>query len=345
MILQSCLDTLLIKVEDDHSMLKKSRAFEVQLLSLTTLPEILDFILTELKKVYNLDDASVSLVDSSHDVSACLNSYDYNYEQNSDLTLLEDNLVLTEELSRGIYTGAYEPHKHEVFFPLREERPPASISILPLSRNNQNLGSLNLGSRRSDYFFNTFISDTMPQLVALISLMIENSLNFEVLRKIQLSAAMENINNREFLEKRLVEELDRGQRSLNCVSCLVLDIGYTKARKNVDTHQLELHILEAVSKLLQAQLRVKDVLSYYEGKKFAILLMNVPDDIVVVISQRIQKALKAYKTTFSNQPITCSATIGYTSYRFKENEAESHEETALKLIDEANTHLQSIQKN
>jgi diguanylate cyclase (GGDEF)-like protein len=345
MILQSCLDTMLIKVEDDHLMLKKSRVFETQLLGLTTLPEIIELILTEFKEVFNLDDVSLSLIDLSQTISTCLDSYDYDHQQNLNLTLLDDDLVLADELSTGMYTGAYETHKHEVFFPLREEKTPISISILPLTRNNQNLGSLNLGSQRSDCFFNTFMSDSMPQIVALISLMIENSLNFEVLRKIQLSKIMENVNNREFLEHRLVEELDRGQRSVNCVSCLILDIAFTKARKNIDAKKLEQYVLESVSQLLKGQLRVQDVLSYYEGKKFAILLMNVPDDIIMVISQRIQNALEGLETTFENQPIACSVTIGHTSYRLKEQDEKSHKEIALKLINEADKHLQSIQQS
>ncbi len=336
---------MLNKVEADHAMLKKSRIFEVRLLELTTLPEIIDFVLSELKSVFNLDDVSLSLVDSSGDVSAYLNSYDYDAQQNPDLILLEDKVILVNEFSTGMYTGAYEAHKHEVFFPLREERPPASISIIPLNRRDQFLGALNLGSYRTDCFFNSFISESLPQLVALITLAIENSFQFETLRQIQLSKSMENVNNRQYLEKRLIEELDRGRRSVNCVSCLVLDIVFTKARKNTDAQKLEQFVLESVSDLLKQQLRVNDVLSYYEGKKFAILLMNVPDEFVVVISQRIEKALKAHKATFSSQPVTFSAIIGHTSYRFKEDDSQSHQEIALKLIDEADTHLQSIQKD
>ncbi|MCK5925008.1 MAG: diguanylate cyclase, partial [Methylococcales bacterium] len=339
-----CLDSMLNKVEADHAMLKKTRAFEVRLLEFTTLPEIIDFILSELKTVFSVDDVSLSLLDSSQDISACLNSYDYNFEQNSNLILLEDKVILVNEFSTGMYAGTYEAHKHEVFFPLREEHPPASISIIPLNRKDQFLGSLNLGSYRSDCFFNNFISESIPQLVMLIALAIENSLQFETLRQIQLSKSMENVNNRDYLEHRLIEELDRGKRSVNCVSCLVVDIVFSKARKNVDAQKLEQYVLESVSALLKQQLRVNDVLSYYEGKKFAVLLMNVPDEFVVLISQRIQKTIKAHKETFSGQSITFSAIIGHTSYRFKEDDSQSHQEIALKLIDEADTHLQSIEK-
>ena len=344
MILQSCLDSMLNKVEADHAMLKKLRVFEVHLLEFTTLPEVIDFILKELKTVFNLDDVSLSLIDSSGDVSAYLSSYDYDVQQNPDLILLEDKVILVNEFSAGLYTGAYEAHKHEVFFPLREEQPPASISIIPLSRKNQVLGALNLGSYRTDCFFHSFISESMPQLVALIALALENSLQFEILRQIQLSKSMENVNNRHYLEQRLVEELDKGRRSVNCVSCLVLDIVFSKARKNVDPQKLEQYVLESVSTLLKQQLRVNDVLSYYEGKKFAVLLMNVPDECVVQISQRLQKTLKTHKESFSGQAINISALIGHTSYRFKEDDSQSHQEIALKLIDEADTHLQSVEK-
>ncbi len=339
MILQSCLDSMINKVEGDNLMLKKFRAFELQLLDLTTLPEIIDFILKELIPVFELDDISLSLVDENREIATYLESYDYDHQQKQNLILLEDKIILVNEFSAGMYMGAYEAHKHEVFFPLRDKIP-ETIAILPLNRKGEYMGSLNLISQRADCFFNSFISESMPQLIALLAMVFENSFQFEKLKQIKLAETLTQVNNRHFLEQRLIEELDRGRRSVNCVSCLVFNIVYSKGRKNTDAQKLEQYVLESVAELLKQQLRVSDVLSYYEGKKFAALLMNVSDEVVVTLSQRIQKALASHKINFSGQNISLSAKIGHASYQLRPNDVQTHQEIAIQLIDKADENLQ-----
>jgi diguanylate cyclase (GGDEF)-like protein len=328
------------KVEGDNLMLKRFRAFELQLLDLTTLPEIIDFILKELIPVFELDDISLSLVDQDREITTYLEGYDYVYQQKQNLILLEDKIILINEFSAGMYMGAYEAHKHEVFFPLRDKIP-ATIAILPLSRKGEYIGSLNLVSQRVDCFFNSFISESMPQLIALLAMVFENSFQFEILKQIKLTEKLASVNNRHFLEQRLIEELDRGQRRINCVSCLVLNVVFSKGRKNTNAQKLEQHVLESVSGLLKQQLRISDVFSYYEGKKFAALLMDVSDEVVITLSQRIQKALGTHKINFSGQNISFSIKIGYASYQFKVDVLQTHREIAIKLIDEADANLQN----
>ena len=117
-ILQSCLDTMINKVEGDELMLKQFRSFQLRLLGLTTLPEIIDLVLEELKVFFALDDICLSLIDPVHKIEGYLNNYDYKHQQHSGLVLLEDEIVLINELGSGAYIGGYDNHKHEVFFPL-----------------------------------------------------------------------------------------------------------------------------------------------------------------------------------------------------------------------------------
>jgi len=280
------------------------------------------------------------LVNQDHEITTYLEGYDYDYQQKQNLILLEDKIILVNEFSAGMYMGAYEAHKHEVFFPLYDKIP-ATIAILPLSRKGEYIGSLNLVSQRVDCFFHSFISESMPQLIALLAMVFENSFQFEILKQIKLTEKLANANNRHFLEQRLIEELDRGQRRVNCVSCLVLNIVFSKGRKNTNAQQLEQHVLESVSGLLKQQLRISDVLSYYEGKKFAALLMNVSDEVIIALSLRIQKALEAHKISFSGQNISFSAKIGHASYQLKVDDEQTHQEIAIQLIDEADANLQN----
>lgn len=327
------------KVEGETLMLKQFRSFQLRLLDVTTLPEIIDFVLDELKIFFSLDDICLSLIDQDKKLEAYLNSYDFNHQQHSGLVLLEDDLVLLNELGSGAHIGGYDNNKHEVFFPLREKIP-TTIAIMPLNRNGNYIGSLNLASKRDDCFFNSVVNDYMDQVIALISIALENSFHFEVVKQIKLTESLADVNNRHFLEQRLTEELDRSRRSINCVSCLVLDIVFSKGRK-ANAQKLEQHVLKSVAELLKQQLRISDVFSYYEGKKFAALLMNASDEIVLAIAQRIKSALAAHKVNFAGQSVSISVTIGHASCQISAEATQSHQELAEQLIAEADTNLLS----
>lgn len=338
--MQSCLDTMLNKVEGDALMLKQFQSFQLRLLDLTTLPEIIDFMLEELKVFLGLDDISLSLIDHDSKISRYLASYDYKAVQNQGLVLLEDKIVLVNELSSGSYTGGYEPNRHEVFFPLREKMP-ATISIMPLNRNSEYIGSLNMASNRADCFINSFTTNYIDLVISVAAIALENSLHFEEEKQRKLTAALAAVNNRDFLEKRLTEELDRSRRNINCVSCLVMDIIYAKGRKNANAEKLEQHVMKSVSEVLKQHFRLSDVFSYYEGKKFAALLMNVSDDVVVAVAERVQNALKAQKLSFAGLSVSVSASIGYASHQLTADATLSHKELAEQLINDADLNLLS----
>lgn len=339
-ILQSCLDTMINKVEGDNLMLKQFQSFQLRLLDLTTLPEIIDFILEELKVFLALDDISLSLIDHDEQLTGYLNNYDYQLQQNQGLVLLEDKIVLVNELSSGPYIGIYDNNKHEVFFPLRKKIPP-TIAIMPLNRHGEYIGSLNMASSRADCFINSFSTNYINLVVSVISIAFENSLHFEQNKQRKLIEALAEANNRNFLEQRLTEELDRNQRSINCVSCLMIDIIFSKGRKSSNTQNLEEHVLKSVSELLKQYFRLSDVFSYYEGKKFAALLMNVSDDVVIAVAERIQNALKEHKISFAGQSVPVSAAFGYASYQLTADATSNHKELAVQLINDADTHLQN----
>ena len=119
-----------------------------------------------------------------------------------------------------------------------------------------------------------------------------------------------------------------------------MDVIFSKGRK-ANAQKLEQHVLKSVSELLKQQLRISDIFSYYEGKKFAALLMNTSDETVMMIAQRIHAALKAHKVNFAGQTVSVSVTIGSASYQINAEATQSHQELAVQLIGEAEINLQS----
>lgn len=335
-VLQGCLDEVLDKVENDKQILKQFQAFQLRLLGLHNLSEILEHILTDLIVFFSLDDISLSLVDDNAKIAQHLNESEYKNSNN--VILLEDKLILSNELANGEYIGTYEHNKHQVFFPSRDNKP-KEVAIFPLRCRGEFFGSLNLASNKKHRFVHSTVMELTATTVALITLSLENCFNFSEIKKTELQKTLAASNNRQYLELRLTEELERNQRSVECISCLILEIKIQKSRKVAHVEKLEAYVMKTVSKVIKQQLRVSDVFSYYEGKKFATLLVNVSKTVVLQVEKRIEKALAEQHLKFSGQTISVSATFGYASETIKAQENANHQAMALKLISSADENL------
>lgn len=335
-VLQGCLDEVLDKIENDKQVLKQFQAFQLRLLTLHNLSEILEHILTDLIVFFSLDDISLSLVDEGSKIAQYLNESDYKNSNN--VILLEDKLILSNELANGEYIGAYEHNKHQVFFPSRDHQP-KEIAIFPLRCRGEFFGSLNLASNKKHRFVHSTVMEFTPTALALITLSLENCFIFSEIKKAELQKTLAASNNRQYLELRLTEELERNQRSVECISCLILEIKIQKSRKVAHVEKLETYVMKIISEVIKQQLRVSDVFSYYEGKKFAALLVNVSKTVVLQVEKRIETVLAEQHLKFSGQMISVSATFGYASENIKAQKNQNHSEMALELIKRADEDL------
>src|SRR5574343_1120507 len=88
-ILQSHLDGMLNRVKHNSVALKRLQAFEMRLLALSSLTEMIDFILDETKLLFDLEVVSLYLFDPSNDIACYLESDHYPYKSREGFMLLE----------------------------------------------------------------------------------------------------------------------------------------------------------------------------------------------------------------------------------------------------------------
>ena len=345
-VLQSHLDGMLDRVQHNSLTLKRFQVFEMRLLNLNSLAEMIDHILDDAITFFDLDVISFCLIDEKGEIAGFLNDEGYDYENNDGLVLHDDNELLksTFGLSVTPFLGTYKNASCSGFFP-NIERKPVSVAIIPLSRRGKYLGSLNLGSYMPNRFINDMATDFIEHMVSVVSICLENNLNFEMMRRTSHVDTLTGVNNRRFLEQRIGEELDRSQRHDEPLSCLFLDIDYFKSVNDTYGHQAGDTVLASVAGVIKKQLRSNDVLARYGGEEFVALLTNIDKTRATDIAERIRLSIKELQFNHNEQDINITISIGSSTYHSSRAPSISSAEVAAQLIQSADKALYYAKHN
>lgn len=344
-ILQSHLDGMLSRIQHNSLTLKRLQAFEMRLLGLTSLVEMIEFILGETKELFNLDVVSLCLLDANHQITAHLASDNYCYQQRADLLLVDSEALFKMHFDFGErpILGGFRAEKYAPFFDAASQYP-SSVILAPLIRRGKYLGSLNLGSHRPDRFIPGMATDFIEHLASVLSVCLENTLNFETMRRTSLVDPLTGVNNRRFLEQRIQEELDRCQRSRKPLSCLFLDIDFFKHINDNFGHQAGDHVLAEVAASIKKQLRSNDVLSRYGGEEFVALLSESSEITASDIAERIRRGVAQLSIHWSDRLVPVTISIGTATFDPNRSVQDSASRTAKELLQAADSALYAAKR-
>lgn len=310
-VLQSYLDSMLDRVKLNSDILTRLQQFEQHLLSLNSLAELIDFILCESKHLLDLDVISLCLVDPKGEIANYLEIDHYDYRSKESLLLIADDHSLQGNLGRSIrpFMGIYQAASCASFFPALA-KDPASVVIVPLQRRGKCLGSINLGSYSAERFSQKMATDFIRHIAAVIGICVENNLNFEALRHTSLIDPLTGLNNRRFLEQRLIEEIERSRRNRSALSCLFIDIDYFKKINDNYGHQAGDYVLAQVAALSKKYIRSNDVLARYGGEEFVALLTECEEKTAVEIAERMRINIASLRIQYCEITIPVTVSIG-----------------------------------
>lgn len=345
-ILQSHLDGMLDRVQHNSLTLKRLQSFEMRLLALTSLAEMIKFILGEAKDLFNLDIISLCLVDLKDEISAHLTVDNYPPHQREGLLLVKDDQLFKSRfmLPGRPLLGVYQADNFSSFF--SESQQPASVVLVPLIRRGKYFGSLNLGSRHAERFIGNMATDFVEHLASVVSICLENILNFELLKLTSLVDPLTGVNNRRFLEQRIEEELDRSLRGREPLSCLFLDIDFFKSINDQYGHQGGDHVLALIAGAIKKQLRSNDVLARYGGEEFVALMSQSNNQNACEIAERIRASVENLSIAYNQQTIPVTLSVGCSTFTCQQNRvAKPVAEIAAKLIQSADDALYQAKRN
>jgi diguanylate cyclase (GGDEF)-like protein len=345
-VLQSHLDGMLDRVQQNSDTLRRLQHFERHLLGVGSLAEMIDFILGESKALLDLDVISLCLVDPKGEIAHYLELDNYDYRAAESLFLVADDQSLQSNFGRPIrpFLGIYQSDSCAGFFPDLPKKP-ASVVIVPLLRRGKCMGSINLGSYEENRFTQKMATDFIQHIAAVIGICFENNLNFEALRHTSLIDPLTGLNNRRFLEQRLIEELERSRRNRTALSCLFLDIDFFKRINDGYGHQAGDYVLAQVAGVSKKFLRSNDVLSRYGGEEFVALLSECDNNTANEIAERMRVNIATLQIEYCGVPIPVTMSIGVATCKLVQGQKTGLTDVSVALIKAADTALYAAKRN
>ncbi|OIR17468.1 response regulator PleD [mine drainage metagenome] len=289
-ILRKQLQSLMDEARLNEKKWRRLDQFEKQLIGTRALPELIQVILDDYRTACETDAITLVLCDPEHEIRRILERSQQGSAEMPGLVLLEK--LDADDARQYPYLGPFDAELPRAIF----DPWPAdcrSMILLPLMRQGELIGSLNMASSTAERFAADSSTDFIERLANIFSICLENALNHERLKLVGLTDPLTGIFNRRYLETRCQEEAENVRRHHTPLSCMFLDIDRFKRINDAHGHGIGDRVLCYVTGLIKAQLRSNDVLSRYGGEEFVVLLPHTGLRHACEIAERIRRAVDA----------------------------------------------------
>lgn len=282
---------LVAEAGKNESILRRAQERELTLLESASLEELFDNLVFGLARSFGLESVTVALCDPEHEVRHLLLI-------NNPTKPLPDGVLMCDSLNdvssiyaklQGPLLGNYLEERHANMFALSP--PPRSVAILPMRRNGQIIGSINLGSRDPKRFTRYHATDFLGHLAVISAFCLENNINRSKLIWTGLTDVLTGWHNRRYVEARLPEEFALAARSEVPLSILLFDIDHFKRVNDEHGHDAGDKVLREVARRVQKQIRLSDVAARWGGEEFLIVLPRTSLSDALALAERIRIAV------------------------------------------------------
>ncbi len=344
--LRARLAYLLEQAEQNHSIMCRHQAFDLEIVGAGSFPELIGTIFRSLPAISNLDIVTLSLVDKDADIHTVMDKLGVDFAAFPELIFVDSEAALGFVPSRREaltgppkpQLGPYVPGLHQTLFP----NAPAglqSIAQVPLLRNKRVIGSLNLGSGDSSRFTPALGTDFIEHKASIIAICLENVISNEMLKYIGLTDSLTGVYNRRYIDRRLLEEIGRARRQAYRISCMYIDIDHFKLVNDSVGHQGGDEVLREVASRIKAELRISDALGRFGGEEFVVLLIDADLESATMVAQRIRASIANIPFELSSgELLPVSVSIGVATLDDFERD-HAIEGVAQQLVAQADTAL------
>ena len=291
-LLRSQLAQLFRQAQENQQILQRYQSFDLQFIAASGFQELIDTLFHRFAKAAELDAITLTLLDPDYEIRRILVDLHIPYNEMPNLLFLQDETELKElapRLSQPIL-GVYSEQLHSMLFP-ESLTPPASVAAVPLIRHGRLIGCLALGSANAARFTEDMGTEFISHMASIVAICIENVINNEKLKHLGLTDPLTGINNRRYVERRLLEEIGRSRRQGYGLSCMYIDIDHFKQINDSIGHQAGDEVLRAVAGRIKAELRLSDALGRFGGEEFVALLIDAELPEATLVAERIRQSI------------------------------------------------------
>ena len=291
---------LLEQVERNHDIMCRHQAFDLEIVSASTFPELIGTIFRTLPVISDLDGVTLSLLDEDDDIVLVMEKLGVDFSAFPQLLFVhavaELGFAPPAPVAEGEAAlppmpllGAFDSAVHGRRFPQIESL--RSVALVPLLRNKRLIGSLNLASSDVTRFTPALGTDFVKHMASIIAICLENVISNEMLKYIGLTDSLTGVYNRRYIDRRLLEEIARARRQNYCISCMYIDIDHFKLVNDTHGHQGGDEVLREVATRIRTELRRSDALGRFGGEEFVVLLIDADLDSATFVAERIRASI------------------------------------------------------
>ncbi|PLY43124.1 diguanylate cyclase [Janthinobacterium sp. ROICE36] len=292
---------LLEQVERNHDIMCRHQAFDLEIVSASTFPELIGTIFRTLPVISDLDGVTLSLLDEDDDIVLVMEKLGVDFSTFPQLLFVhavaELGFAAPKPAAEGEAAlpplpllGQFDASMHGPRFP-QINAPLRSVALVPLLRNKRLIGSLNLASGDVTRFTPALGTDFIKHMASIIAICLENVISNEMLKYIGLTDSLTGVYNRRYIDRRLLEEIARARRQSYCISCMYIDIDHFKRVNDTHGHQGGDEVLREVAQRIRTELRRSDALGRFGGEEFVVLLIDADLDSATFVAERIRASI------------------------------------------------------
>ncbi|MEO8574629.1 MAG: diguanylate cyclase [Pyrinomonadaceae bacterium] len=221
-------------------------------------------------------------------------------ERVSNLVLEDGHPVVVEDITRIGVKAAPAAWRYKT---------PSFLSY-PILIGDRRIGVLNFADKATGDAFDERDLELLDAIGPQIAVAVDRTVlkdkagEFE---QLSVTDPLTGLLNRRYLEKRLIEEIQRSKRHRFPMSLMMLDVDEFKSYNDTFGHPAGDAALKIVANILQDMLRGDDVAARYGGEEFAILLPQTTSTEGAAIAERLRQRIE--HTEFPKRKVTVSIGI------------------------------------
>jgi len=272
---------------------------------------IFDSFAQELKKVVDIDWATIALIDGNELYFMALSSNMGSAWQSGEKIPLEGTAterscqekqaVYEADLKRGHRFSTWESHLQQGI---------RSVVYLPLNVTERIIGSLILASHQPNAYSRRQIK-LLEKVALQIAAPVENAQLYSRLEEKSRIDELTGLFNRRHFEERLKEEVSRHSRYGDVFSIFMLDLDNFKAYNDTYGHPAGDNLLSQMGKIIKGSVRNIDRAFRYGGDEFVIILPQTTREDAYVVAERVRVQIDK---AMGKQAIAVTCSIGLSNY-------------------------------
>jgi two-component system, cell cycle response regulator len=275
----------------NERLLKKTQERELEFLKTETLPQLFDVICHRQRIAQSLDAVTLVLWDPQHEIRHLLIGDQVRLQDFPDVIFTDSVMSMAPQFTafQKPWLGPYMGADHQLLFPNAQNL--HSVALIPLWRQDQLHGSLNLGSGDPKRFTRHLGSDFMAHLGVIAGFAIENAVNRARLVRSGLTDFLTGWHNRRYLHARLKEELVRAQRQGSGLVCILIDLDRFKQINDQYGHLAGDLALREAAQRVDTHIRGSDAAARFGGDEFVVLAPALTAEQAGALAERIRQSV------------------------------------------------------